>query len=151
METFDHDLVHYRCNGMIAIACQAIDTGPYQEMRSNLLGGAKQLINIGLTITDMDALRWPLEKLRGLLEVLQPPNALLGFNGDPCQVDLAPERSDPSEFLSGPELHSAEPQWKPIEGHRKARMHQYSACRVRLGFSVQSSRVAFGDAINHPD
>ncbi|KRR17824.1 hypothetical protein CQ14_37680 [Bradyrhizobium lablabi] len=46
---------------MIAIACQAIDTGPYQEMRSNLLGGAKQFINIGLTITDMDALRWLLE------------------------------------------------------------------------------------------
>ncbi|WP_129591122.1 hypothetical protein [Bradyrhizobium shewense] len=24
---------------------------------------------------------------------IPPPNALLGFNGDPCQVDLAPERS----------------------------------------------------------
>ncbi|WP_439397896.1 hypothetical protein ACRQ5Q_11750 [Bradyrhizobium sp. PMVTL-01] len=79
VDTFDHDLVHYRCNGMIAIACQAIDTGPYQEMRSNLLGGPKNLINIGLTITDMDALRWLLEKLRGFLEFLQPPNALLGF------------------------------------------------------------------------
>ncbi|MDA9543224.1 hypothetical protein ACM43_01355 [Bradyrhizobium sp. CCBAU 45321] len=31
VEAFDHDLVHYRCNGMIAIACQAIDTGPYQK------------------------------------------------------------------------------------------------------------------------
>ncbi|MCA1530605.1 hypothetical protein [Bradyrhizobium yuanmingense] len=36
VETFDHDLVHYRCNGMIAIACQAIDTGPYQECRAGV-------------------------------------------------------------------------------------------------------------------
>ncbi len=82
-------------------------------MRSNLLGGTKQFINVGLTITDMDALRWLLEKVRGLLEVLQPPNALLGFNGDPCRVDLAPKRSDPFEFLSGPHFTALSPGGSP--------------------------------------
>ncbi|MGY3621866.1 hypothetical protein [Bradyrhizobium sp. USDA 10063] len=55
-------------------------------MRSNFLRLAKQFIDVGLAIADMDALRGIVEKLRGLLEVFQPSNAFLGFDGELWQI-----------------------------------------------------------------
>ncbi|WP_333919205.1 hypothetical protein [Bradyrhizobium sp. CCBAU 45321] len=40
---------------MIAIPGKPINTGSHQEMRSNLLGQAKQLIDVALAITNMNA------------------------------------------------------------------------------------------------
>ncbi len=39
---------------MIAVSSKPINTGSHQEMRSNLLGEAKQLIDVALAVTDMN-------------------------------------------------------------------------------------------------
>lgn len=55
MQTLDRNLVHFVGNCMIAVPGKPINTGSHQEMRSNLLGQAKQLIDVALAITNMNA------------------------------------------------------------------------------------------------
>ncbi|MGY3532308.1 hypothetical protein [Bradyrhizobium sp. USDA 4452] len=55
MQTLDRNLVHFVGNCMIAVPGKPINTGSHQKMRSNLLGQAKQLIDVTLAITNMNA------------------------------------------------------------------------------------------------
>src|SRR5258707_8334918 len=49
------------------ISSETIDAGPYQEMRSNLLSCAKQLVDVALAVVDMDAPSRITEEFGGLL------------------------------------------------------------------------------------
>ncbi|MDF0492956.1 hypothetical protein [Bradyrhizobium yuanmingense] len=55
MWAFDRNLVHFVGNCMIAVPGKPINTGSHQEACSNLLGQAKQLIDVALAITNMNA------------------------------------------------------------------------------------------------
>jgi hypothetical protein len=77
---------------VIPFTSQAIDAGSDQEMSSDLLARAEQLIDIALAIADMDASPWIAQKCRGLPEIFQPPNCFLLFDRNACRVDLPLER-----------------------------------------------------------
>src|SRR5689334_12438222 len=116
---------------MIPVSRQAIDAGPDQKMGANLLRRAEELIDIALTVSDVDAARRIAQDCTGLLEVLQPADALLLLDGNPRQVDSVLERRCSLEFLAGPELDRGQSKWKTFAGHCKTGMHQDAANGVR--------------------
>jgi hypothetical protein len=77
---------------VIPFTSQAIDAGSDQEMSSDLLARAEQLIDIALAIADMDASPWIVQQSRGLPEIFQPPSCFLLFDRNACRVDLPLER-----------------------------------------------------------
>jgi hypothetical protein len=113
MQAFDRDLFHFVGDRVIAISSQAVDAGPDQEMRSGFLGRAEKLVDIALAIADVDASSRVTEKLRGLLDILQPPDAFLLLDWNARRIDLLLERGGPFEFLSGPEFDGASPSGSP--------------------------------------
>ena len=58
MQSLDGDLIHFISNRVIPLPSQAVDTGPDQEVRSDLLRRAEQFVDIALAIADMDASSW---------------------------------------------------------------------------------------------
>src|SRR5260370_899965 len=100
-------------------------------MCSGFLGCAEKLVNVAFAITDVDASCRVTEKLRGLLDIFEPPDAFLLLDGDACRIDLLLERGSAFEFLPGPEFDGRQPEWQPFGRHREARMHQNAANRVR--------------------
>jgi len=54
-QSFDGDVGHFVGDGVVAVASQAIDTGPHQEMRADLLGRAEKFVDVALAVADMDA------------------------------------------------------------------------------------------------
>lgn len=99
MQSFDRDLIHFISDRVIPVSGQAVNTGPDEEMRSDVLRRAKQLIDVALPIADVDTPRRIIEQLGGLPEVFQPPEALLLFDRHPRRVDLLLESSSALEFL----------------------------------------------------
>ena len=77
---------------MIAIAGQAIDAGSYEEMSADLPSRAKQLVNIALPVADVNASVGLTEEFGRLLEVFQPPDAFLLFDGNASRIHLPLER-----------------------------------------------------------
>src|SRR5688572_13016112 len=77
---------------MIPISGQAVDTDPDQEMRSDFLGRAEELVDVALAITDVDASSCVTERLRGLRDIFQPTDALLLLYGSARRIDLLLER-----------------------------------------------------------
>jgi hypothetical protein len=130
------------------ISSQAVDTSPNQEVRSDLLCRAEELIDVALAIPDMHASSWIIQKFRGLLQIVQPSDAFLLLNGDSCRVDLLLECGRPFEFLAGPELDRRQSEWQALGRYHEARMHQDAANRVRSEAArlVSSAVYALGYA-----
>src|SRR6266403_1526951 len=131
MQPFDRNLVHFIGDRVIAVSGQAVDTGPHQEMRSDLLCRAEEFVDITLAITDMDASTWITQQFHGLLQIVQPPDALLFVDWHARRIDLLFERSGPLELLPGPEFDRRQSERHPLGRYRQARMHQDAANRVR--------------------
>jgi hypothetical protein len=92
MQPFDRDLLHFVCDRVIPVSSQAVDAGPDQEMRSGFLRRAEKLVNVALAITDMDASSRITEKLRGLLDIFQPPDAFLLLDGNARRITVVASR-----------------------------------------------------------
>ncbi len=58
VQTFDHDLRHFVGDRVISDSSKSVDARADQEMRSDPLGRAEELVDIALAITDMDASSW---------------------------------------------------------------------------------------------
>ena len=84
MQALDRDLVHLVGDRVVAVPGQPVDAGPDQEMGSGFPGRAEQLVDVALAIADVDAASRLAEKLRGLLDVLQPADALLLARSEPA-------------------------------------------------------------------
>ncbi len=52
MQAFDRNLVHFVGSCMNAVPGKPINTGSHKEMRSNLLGQAKQFVDVALAIAN---------------------------------------------------------------------------------------------------
>src|SRR6266566_4877662 len=102
MQSLDRDFIHFLGDRVIPVTSQPVDTGPNQEMRSDLLCRAEKLVDIALAITDMDASSWIIQKFRRLLQIVQPSDAFLLLDGYSRRVDLLLERGGPFEFLPSP-------------------------------------------------
>src|SRR6185437_5742227 len=85
-------LGHVVGDRVVSIACQSIDTRPHQEMGADLLGRAEELINVALTVADMNAARRVAQRCRGLPDVLQPADALLLLDRNARRVNPFLER-----------------------------------------------------------
>ena len=113
------------------------------------MGRAEKLVDVALAITDVNASPWVTEKLRGLLDIFQPPDALFLLDGNARRIDLLLERGGPFEFLPGPEFDGGQPEWQPFGRHCEARVHQDAANRVRSHApGLVPSAV---DALGYPD
>jgi hypothetical protein len=64
MNGFDTDCFDFLVNGVIALAGQAIDARSYHEMGLGLLCGAEQLVNIALTVSNVNGALRPIQKNR---------------------------------------------------------------------------------------
>ena len=124
MQPFDGDLVHFIGDRVVPVFGQAVDAGPDQEMRSSLLGRTEQLVYVALAVTDVDASPWIGQERRGLLDVLQPPNALFLLDRNTRWIDLLLERGGPLKFLPSPEFDCRQPERQTFARHRHARVHQ---------------------------
>jgi len=98
---------------VIPIASQAVDTGPDQEMRSDLLCRAEKLIDVALAITDMNASPRIIQKLRGLLQILQPSDALLFLDGTRVGLTFFLSATVPLNFFRVQHLTADNPSGSP--------------------------------------
>src|SRR5487761_1616247 len=123
MQAVDRDFVHGVGNCMTAFPGKPVNAGSNQEMRSNLLGQAEQLVNVALAIANMNTSFGYSEKVRRLPQILQPADALLLLDRNPRRVDLSLQRCRPFERFTCPELDCRQTERKPIDRHGQARMH----------------------------
>src|SRR3546814_4665623 len=54
-QSFDGDLGHFVGDSVVAVASQAINTGPHQEMRADLLGRAEKLVDVDRKSTRLNS------------------------------------------------------------------------------------------------
>ncbi|MGY4485179.1 hypothetical protein ACVWWR_004370 [Bradyrhizobium sp. LM3.2] len=113
MLSFDGDLVHFVSDRVISFPSQTINASPDHEVRYSFSSRAEQLIDVALAITDMDASSRIAQQLRGLTDIVQPPNALLLLDGNTRRIDLLLKRGDPLEFLPVQNLTAASPSGSP--------------------------------------
>jgi hypothetical protein len=150
VQTVDRDLIHIIGDSMISISGQAIDTGSHEEMGANVLSRAKEFIDTALAITDMDAPPRISEEFRGLLQIVQPPNAFFLLDGNARLIDLSFEGGGSFEFLPCPEFDRCHSEREPFGRHSETRMHQNSASRMRFGAAGEISSTV-GDALRNAD
>ena len=119
MPAFDGDLVHFIGDRVISVSGQAVNTSPDHEMRSSFLSRTEELIDVAFAITDMDASPWITQQLRGLPNIVQPPNALLLLDGNARRIDLLLKRGSALELLPGPEFDRRQPKRQTFGRNRK--------------------------------
>jgi hypothetical protein len=88
-------------------------------MGADLLRRAEELVDIALTVSNVNAARRIAQSCTGLLEVFQPADALLLLDRNPRQVDSLLERRCSLEFFAGPEFDRGQSEWKTFAGHCK--------------------------------
>lgn len=76
-------------------------------MGSSFTGDAEELINVAFPIPNIDAALRLIQERGGLLQILQPADAFLLLNRNPCRINLLFERVRPLELLPRPELHDS--------------------------------------------
>src|SRR5947208_4128073 len=113
MRSADLDPLHFVGDRMMSVARQAIDAGPDQEMGANFLRRAEELIDIALTISNVDAARWIAQGCGGLPEVFQPADALLLLDRNPVRLTLFLSAAVPLNFLRVQNLIAANPSGRP--------------------------------------
>src|SRR3984893_10824728 len=150
VQTVDHDLIHFIGDSMISISGQAIDAGSHEEMCTSVLSRAKEFIDVALAITDMDAPPRIIEKVGGLFQIFQPPNAFFLLDGNARLIDLSFEGGGSFEFLPRPEFDRCHSKREPFGRNSETRMHQNSASRMRFGAAGEISSTV-GDALRNAD
>ena len=66
MQSLDVHFFHFRRNRMFPVSGQPIHAGAHQEMGAQRLGGAEKLVNLALSVTDMNAALRVVQKGGGL-------------------------------------------------------------------------------------
>ncbi|MNY37369.1 hypothetical protein D3C86_1719290 [compost metagenome] len=108
MQTPHANIGHFVSDRVTAIASQSVDAGSHQEVSSELIGQAEQLVDVALAITDMHAALGLVDQGVRLAQVRQPLDAFLLFNRNTRRVDLAFQRAGALELLTTPELDRAQ-------------------------------------------
>src|SRR5215467_7941247 len=137
MKPLDAQLVHFIGNRMFPISCKAIHAGAHQEICVRCLRCAEELINVTLAVTNVNAPLWGVQKRRGLLQVVQPPNALLLLNRYSRWIDFLLERIAAGKSAPGPKLHGSQTKGQSFGSHGETGMHLNPADNIVLQLSVQ--------------
>src|SRR5689334_6299078 len=80
---------HYAGDRAAPITGQPIDTGAHQKMRACLARDAEELIDVILSVANIDAAPRVTEQRAGLLQARQPADTLLLLDRHPRRVDMA--------------------------------------------------------------
>ena len=135
VQPFDSYVAHLVGDRMVSVASHTVHTGSDSEVRAKLLSLAKQFIDVALSIPNVHAAIRVFEKCRGLPEVLQPSNTLLGFDRHASWIGLV-QCMTPYEFLAAPKFDCCKSQRQPFRCHRETRVHQDPANRTCFGLSI---------------
>src|ERR1019366_10002606 len=117
-------LLHFLRDRVRSIFCPTIRAGPYQEMGFSFLRGAEEFIAVAFPIPHMNASLRLIPERGRLLQVLQPADAFLLFNRNPCRINLLFERIASLELLSRPELHGRDAERQAFRRDHEAGMYQ---------------------------
>ena len=101
MQSFQPHLIHLVGYRVAAIASQTIHAGTDKEMRANVLRCAEQLVDVALTVTNVDATLRLTEKRRRLPQVFQPAIAFLFLDRLTRRIDLFLRCVAALEFAAG--------------------------------------------------
>ena len=110
MQPLNRDLGHLVGDRVASIAREPIDAGAHEKVRPSLPNCAEKLVNVVLTIANMDKSLRGAEQLDGLAHILQPAKAFLFLDRNPRRVDLALECVGALEFRPRSELRGAKAQ-----------------------------------------
>jgi hypothetical protein len=111
---------------VFSIASKPIDASANQKLCPIFLGRTKQLVYVTLSITDVHTTGCFAEQFCRVLQVLQPPDALLLLNGHTSWIHRSLERIRPLKFAPAPELNRGQSERQPLRCHGQARMHQHA-------------------------
>ena len=109
----DFCLCHVGGNRMAAIAGQAINARPNQEMGSDLLCRAKDFIDVALSVADMNAAHRITQCRRGIPEVFQPTDAPFFSMGTRVGLIFFFRASQPLNFFRFQNLIAVKPSGRP--------------------------------------
>ena len=98
---------------MVAVSRQPVDTRSDQEVGPEVLRGAEQLVDVALTIADMDACGRIVEQRGGLAQVLQPAKALFLFDGHAGRLIFFLSAAVPLNFERVQNLTAEGPKGRP--------------------------------------
>jgi len=124
VQTLNPYLLHLIGDGAAAVARETVHTGTYEEVGADLLGGTEELVDIALTVSDVNAAIGNTQKGCGLLQILQSADAFFFLDGHPGGVNLLLQGIAAVKLISRPELDGRQPQWQPVQRDRQAGMHQ---------------------------
>src|ERR1700732_2863386 len=99
MDAFARRFLHEFLYQVRPILGTPIHAGPKQKMSARLLSRPEQLEDVRLAIANVDAALGYAQKLSGLLEILQPPNAFLLLYWNSCRIDVLLESVGSLEFI----------------------------------------------------
>lgn len=115
---------HLRSHRVIAVTGKAINNSADDEVTAKLAAEAIELVDIALTVADMDAAIRSPQQLNRLAQIVEPADAFLRLDRHPRRIDPTLELRRALELVPAPELHCRQSQGKPLGRHREARMHQ---------------------------
>ena len=137
MDALDSHLVHLAFESGRAVTGAAVGAGPDQEVRTRVVGGAKQFVDVALAVPDVDAAAGFTKKRVGLLEIEQPTQTLFLLDGDARGVDLSLQRVRALELGARPKLHRRQAERQPRRCEHQAGMQRYPAQLMRLAPTVR--------------
>jgi len=140
---------------VVAIPGKSVDTCPQQKMGPGILGDGEQLINVALTVTNMDKALWSGKQRRRLLQIFKPAITLFPLDGNAGWVDRALQSIGSIKFVAGPELDGGQTERKSFVRDDQAGVHENTRGRMvtrtviaSLQFMNDSDRVGFFAAID---
>jgi len=125
---------------------QALD-----DIGADFLCGAKELVDVVLTIADVNAAARISNELRRLAHIRQPPDAFLALNGNTRRIDVTLERRCSLKLRARPKFDGDKAKRQTLGRHCKARMHQKSTHGVQREKTIPVLLVwRVGERANFP-
>jgi hypothetical protein len=155
VQSLDFDLAHLVGNGVVAVTCKSVDACSQEEVSTGILSDREQLINVALTVTNMDETLRGGKQRRRLLHVFKPAITLFLLDGNAGWVDPTLQGIGSMKFVAGPELDGGQPERKPLLRDDQAGVHENTRGRVvtrtviaSLQLMDDSDRVRFFAAVD---
>lgn len=123
-------LLHFITDCVSAIASERVNTGANEKVGAHLLGQTEEFVNIALAISDVHGTIRIVQQCGGLLNVLQPANALFLFDRHTSRIDPVLQSVSSMKFISISELNCGQTEWQAFARGHETGVHQDPAGRV---------------------